>query len=186
MAGGLLKHIDTSEAMLLLEPVRQQICFCFPCRHNGYRECLIIATLMALNDTSVPTVTFRNTSVVNKVISKQLLSSHFMGAYVDTLRNHERQGRRQTNMHVQTHPQLSRSPHIWPLHEALHILPNPYIFIVSHQWVKRGQVSDFQYKVVNFRLFQPDFSKHSIFQSLHTRTVSNLFLHQWFQTYFTT
>lgn len=32
---------------------------------------------MALNDTSVPTVTVRNTSVVNKVISKQLLSSHF-------------------------------------------------------------------------------------------------------------
>lgn len=164
MADRLLKHIDTSGAMLLLKPVRQQICFCFPSRHNGYRECLIIATLMALNDTSVPTVTFRNTSVVNKVISKQLLSSHFRGTYEDTLRNHERQGHRQTNMHVQTHLQLSRSPYIWPLDEALHIWPNPYVFSVTHQWVKSGQFSGQNSK------FQPHFSKHSIFQSFNTHT----------------
>lgn len=145
-----MAHIDASEAMLLLEPVRQQICFCFPPRHSGYRECLIIASLMALNDTSVPTVTFRSTSVVNKVISKQLLCSLFRVDYIGTLRNRERRGRRQANMHAQTHLQLSKSPLIWPLHDGLHIRPNLYICTVTHQWMKRGQVSNFQHKIVHF------------------------------------
>lgn len=47
---------------------------------------------MVLNDTSVPTVTFRSTSVVNKVISRQLLSFHLRGGggFVEPLRNHQR------------------------------------------------------------------------------------------------
>lgn len=61
-----------------------------PPRHspNDCGKCLIIATLMALNDTSVPTVTFRNASVVNKVISKQLLSFHLRGDHTESLHNH--------------------------------------------------------------------------------------------------
>lgn len=74
MAAGLLKHTRSSEAMLMLGLLQQPIRAASPFHPNGYSTRLIIATLMALNDTSVPTVTFRSTSVVNKLISKQLLS----------------------------------------------------------------------------------------------------------------
>lgn len=56
MACGLLKHTDTVEVMLLLKPVRQ-ICSARP---SAYRDCLIVATIMALNDTYEPNVAFWN------------------------------------------------------------------------------------------------------------------------------
>lgn len=57
---------------------------------------------MAINDTSESTVTFRGTSVVNKVISKQLLRADVKGGIC----GHKMD--RQANMHIQTHLQTSR------------------------------------------------------------------------------